>query len=75
MRKIIEKLSAGGNLVISLLSTVVAIVLIIYSGYIIYDTFYAERSAFASFDMLQYKPTGDKLSSNQTFEKLKEINI
>ena len=75
MRKIIEKLSAGGNLVVSLLSTVVAMVLIIYSGYIIYDTFYAERSAFASFDMLQYKPTGDKLSSNQTFEKLKEINV
>lgn len=49
-------LSAGGGAV-TLLSGLLAAVLILYSGYVLYDTFATERAASSNaWDLLQYKP-------------------
>lgn len=37
------------------LSFLIAGITILYSGYVLYDVFYTKKSAFTSFDMLQYK--------------------
>ena len=48
--------SAGGSL-ISLLSGLLAAVLILYSGYVLYDTFYTQNQAYSgAWEALQYKP-------------------
>ena len=54
--KVIElALSAGGG-VVSLMSGLLAAVLILYSGYALYDTFSIERQASSSaWDLLQYR--------------------
>ena len=55
--KVVElALSAGGG-VVSLMSGLLAAVLILYSGYVLYDTFSIERQASSSaWDLLQYRP-------------------
>ena len=55
--KVIElALSAGGGAV-TLVSGLLAAALIMYSGYVLYDTFATERAASSSaWDLLQYKP-------------------
>ena len=55
--KVIElALSAGGG-VVSLMSGLLAAMLILYSGYALYDTFSIERQASSSaWDLLQYRP-------------------
>lgn len=50
-----------------------AAVLLIYSGYVIFDNHYKGQSAFISWDLLQYKPVvteGDTLD----FEEIQKIN-
>ncbi len=41
--------------VLMALSFLIAGITILYSGYVLYDVFYTNKSAFPSFDMLQYK--------------------
>ena len=55
--KVIElALSAGGGAV-TLVSGLLAAALIMYSGYVLYDTFATERAASSSaWDLLQYRP-------------------
>lgn len=55
--KVIElALSAGGGAV-TLMSGLLAAVLILYSGYVLYDTFSIERQASSSaWDLLQFRP-------------------
>ena len=36
-----------------------AIILLLFSAYILFDTFYVSRTAFSSYDMLQYRPTAE----------------
>ena len=46
-----------GSSIVSLLSGLLAASLILYSGYVLYDTFYTADKAFATgWDLLQYKP-------------------
>ena len=45
-----------GESVLSLLSGLLAAVLIMYSGYVLYDSFYIQNSARSSWDLLQYRP-------------------
>ena len=46
----------AGNGVVSLLAGLLASALILYSGYVLYDSFYTETKAQSSFDLLKYKP-------------------
>ncbi len=53
---VLTTVSSLGTTLVSLLSGLLAAVLILYSGYVLYDTFYTEQSARSSWDLLQYKP-------------------
>lgn len=46
-----------GELLLGVLTALLAAVLILYSGYVIYDTNYIEKQAFTSLDLLQYRPS------------------
>ena len=54
---VLKTVLAAGNSVVSLASGLLAAVLVIYSGYVIADTFNTEYKAYTSaWDLLQYKP-------------------
>lgn len=54
---VLNRIGAAGQTVLSLLSGLLAAALILYSGYVLYDTYYTQNRAFSSsWDMLQYKP-------------------
>ena len=53
---VLGTVSSLGTSLLSLLSGLLAAVLILYSGYVLYDTFYTQESAKSSWDLLQYKP-------------------
>ncbi len=60
-RSVIQELIAAaltvGNGVVSLMSGLMAASLILYSSYVLYDTFYVQNQAFSSgWDLLQYRP-------------------
>ena len=47
-----------GNGFVSLLSGLLAVMLILYSGYVLYDSFSTENRAYSSSrDLLKYKPS------------------
>ena len=55
--KVIDTILSGGGGLVTLLSGLLAAVLIIYSGYVLYDTFHTQQQASSSaWDLLQYKP-------------------
>ena len=54
---VIDGALKAGSSMVSLLSGLLAAALIMYSGYVLYDTFAAERAASSnSWDLLQFKP-------------------
>ena len=76
VEKVIDSmLSAGGGLV-TLLSSLLAAALIIYSGYVLYDTFNTQQQASSSaWDLLQYKPEIIEDEETPLFsEELEKIN-
>ena len=55
--KVIELALGAGGGAVTLLSGLLAAVLILYSGYVLYDTFATERAASSNaWDLLQFKP-------------------
>lgn len=55
--KVLDAVTAGGNTLVSLLSGLLAAAMILYSGFVLYDTFYTQNAAYSSgLDLLQYKP-------------------
>ena len=61
-----------GSRVISILSGILATILIIYSGYVIYDSIFIQQSAFSSWDLTRYRPVIKE--GRLSFEELQEIN-
>ena len=54
---VLDRLVATGNSVVSLVAGLLAAVLVLYSGYVIYDSFNTQRQAFSSaWDLLKFKP-------------------
>ena len=58
---------------VRLLTSVLAALLILYSGYVLWDTLYTERTAFISTDLLQYKPQA-AVEDDPGFDQLRAIN-
>ena len=57
VNSLISTFMSAGNGLVSLLSGLLAAFLILYSGYVLYDTAYIQNQAFSSsWDLLQYKP-------------------
>ena len=65
-----------GTSLISLLSGLLAAALILYSGYVLYDSFSTQRQAQSSWDLLQYKPEilADEPEPAAIENKLAQIN-
>ena len=54
---VLDKVGKAGNKLVSLMAGLLAAALILYSGYVLYDSFYVQEQAFSSsWDVLQYKP-------------------
>ena len=53
---------------------ILAFTMLLYGAYILYDNFSISQDAFASADLLQYKPSGDGGEEQPGFEELMEIN-
>ena len=75
--RVLARVSRLGNSVVSLLSGLLAAVLILYSGYVLYDTFYTQTNAANAWDLLQYRPelmsdTAVPLSGESTLAAINE---
>ncbi|MBQ7059234.1 MAG: sortase [Firmicutes bacterium] len=54
---VLSHVSQVGNTILSLVSGLLAAALILYSSYVLYDTFYTQESAASTpFELLQYRP-------------------
>lgn len=57
VNSVLTRVVSAGNSLLSLLTGLLAAVLILYSGYVLYDTFYIQNNAASSsFELLQHKP-------------------
>ncbi len=65
-------LLSAGSTAVSIVSSLMAASLILYSGYALYDTVYTNQSAFSSWDLMQYRPTIEE--GEPGFEELQAIN-
>ena len=64
-----------GNGAVSLLAGLLAAVMILYSGYVLYDSFATEYGAYSSaWDLLKYKPDAASAEPSGGAESLAEIN-
>ncbi|MBQ9252486.1 MAG: Cna B-type domain-containing protein [Clostridia bacterium] len=74
--KVIELALGAGGGVVTLLSGLLAAVLILYSGYVLYDSFATERAASSNaWDLLQFKPEIiDDYETPLAGSDLKEVN-
>jgi len=53
---VLSHIADAGTSLISLLSGLLAAALILFSGYVLYDTFYTQQGAKSGWDLLQFKP-------------------
>ena len=56
VNSVITAVSRAGNSILSLLSGLLAAALILYSSFVLYDTFYTQTAANNSWNLLQYRP-------------------
>ena len=73
---VLNKAAELGTNAISLLSGLLAAGLILFSSYVLYDTFYTQEQAKSSWDLLQYKPEilADEPSPEEGQARLARIN-
>jgi len=62
-----------GTKIVSMISLIIAVSMISYSGIVLYDSVYTNREAFISSDLTQYRPTIEE-AAEPDFEELQEIN-
>ena len=53
---VLDKMAKAGNSILSLMSGLLAASLILYSGYVLYDTFYTNTNAGNAWELAQYRP-------------------
>ena len=56
VNSVLSRVAQHGNTLLSVLFGLLAAVLILYSGYILYDTVYTENNASTPIDLLKYRP-------------------
>lgn len=69
----LSTLTGAGATLLSLLSGLLAAALILFSGYVLYDTFYTQQQAKSSWDLLQYKPSIVETQDDETPVDLKNL--
>lgn len=69
------KMARAGNRFLSLAVTIMILVMLLYGGYSLWDTYMTYQGAFASGDLLKFKPASDgEETANPTLEELQAIN-
>ena len=58
-----------GTKIVSMISLMIAVSMISYSGIVLYDSVYTNREAFISSDLTQYRPTVEE-EAEPDFEQL-----
>ena len=66
-------LAVLGTKAVAAVSSLLAALLLVYSGYVIEDTVYTQKAAFSSWDLSQYRPMV-KEDGDLSFEQLLEVN-
>ena len=72
MKAFTAVIGAAGTKIISMLATLMAVNLIAYSSFVLYDSVYTNRMAFASSDLAQYRPVIEE--EEPTFEEIQTVN-
>ena len=69
----LDKIGRVGDSIVSIVSGLLAAVLILYSGYVIWDSFYTQRSAFSSWELMQFRPNVEE-GEEPSFTDLIAVN-
>ena len=69
----IDRITRGGYLLIRIVTGVIAVIFLIYSLFTLWDMFRTEISAFASYDLLKYRPNIEE-DEPPYLDELLEIN-
>ena len=72
MNRFLILLTIYGNKVLTVVSTIVVVTMLSYSGVVLYDTVYTNRAAFASWDLTQYRPV--VAEEEPSFETVQAVN-
>ena len=59
---------------VAILSGILGVLLVVYSIYVLWDSYYINKKAFSSQDLQQYKPTIDEEDHAIGFEELQALN-
>lgn len=70
--KTIRNFFAVCDKMLGLFTTLAAVIILLFSGYVLYDNFYKSSAAFSSYDLQQYKPTLKETKLG--FAEIAEIN-
>lgn len=63
-----------GNRILSLIAAVMVLLMFLYGGYSLWDSYMINRGAFLTSDLLKYKPAGVNPEENLSLEDLLAIN-
>lgn len=63
-----------GNRILSFVAAVMILLMLLYGGYSLWDSYRINRGAFLTEDLLKYKPSGDS-GENLSLEELTAINL
>ncbi len=64
-----------GTRIVRAIAICLALLMLVFAGYSILDSYYIERTAFASWDLVQYRPINDDgETSAEQFEAIRSIN-
>ena len=72
MHHITALITLYGTKVLTAVTSVVVFGMLVYSGFVLYDTVYTSRAAFSSWDLTKYRPSLEE--EPPSFEELQEIN-
>lgn len=75
MFRVLNSAARIGNIVLRSAALVLALVMMFFAGYAVLDSFYLERMAFSSWDLVQYRPVDESGNlSREAFDELLKIN-
>lgn len=63
-----------GNQILSLIAFLMILLMLLYGGYSLWDSYMINQGAFLTNDLLKYKPTGGGTGENYSLEELMLIN-
>ena len=72
MHHITERIAAYGSKVLTVITSVIVFCMLVYSGFVLYDTIYTSRAAFSSWDLTKYRPSLEE--EPPSFEEVQAIN-